>query len=450
MENRIVILGAGESGVGAAMLAHKLGYTVWVSDMGQISMSRKEQLIQKGIAFEEGAHSEAEVLNTNEIIKSPGIPLTAPIVQKAIAKGINIIDELEFAGRHSEGQVIGITGTNGKTTTSLLTYHLLQKGGLDVGLAGNVGQSWAGQLVDRDHAWWVLEMSSFQLDGLQTLKPKIGILTNITPDHLDRYDYDLSKYVASKLSLFKRMANGDAAIFLQDSTLIREALEARGLFADPYPVSTVSEGPKGGYFDGLNIKIATPGKTIEINPKEIVLKGKHNLLNAMMSSLAAALAGVEESSIKEGLMDFKNAAHRMEPVGIIDGISFVNDSKGTNVDATKYALESFEQPVIWIAGGVDKGNDYTEILPLIDNRIKALICLGKDNKKLKEAFDGRINEIRETTKIEEAVKWGLELGSKGEVVLLSPACASFDLFKNYEDRGQQFSAAVGELKSERK
>lgn len=447
MKNRIVILGAGESGVGAALLAHQKGYAVWVSDKGQISIERKKLFLEKGIGFEEGRHTEDEVLNTLEIVKSPGIPLTAPIVQKAVEKGIQVIDELEFAGRYSKGQVIGITGTNGKTTTTLLTYHLLLKGGINVGLAGNVGQSWAAQLVGGDKDWWVIEMSSFQIDGFKTIKPHIGILTNITPDHLDRYEYKIENYIASKLSLFKRMTSEDAAIFYQDDNLTNQGFDSVCLEATPYPVSMESSQRRGGYYDGNSMDLRSPGRKLDIDIEDIVLKGKHNALNAMMASLAAMLVGVPDLQILQGLADFKNAAHRMEEVAEISGIKFINDSKGTNVDATKFALDSFVQPLIWIAGGVDKGNDYAQIEPLIKGKIKALICLGKDNEKLKKAFEGKIEEIRETQSIVEAVNWGLKLGKTGDVVLLSPACASFDLFQNYEDRGRQFVKAVEELKT---
>ncbi|EOZ99827.1 UDP-N-acetylmuramoylalanine--D-glutamate ligase [Indibacter alkaliphilus LW1] len=447
MEKRVVILGAGESGVGAAMLAKQKGYAVWVSDLGLINEDKKELLRSNGIPFEEGEHSDSEILNASEIIKSPGIPLTASIVQKAISKGIKIIDELEFASRYSKGNIIGITGTNGKTTTTLLTYHLLKKGGFDVGLAGNVGQSWSGQLTVGDKNWWVIEMSSFQLDGLYSLKPKIAILTNITPDHLDRYGYQIENYIASKVSIFKNMKTEDSAIFYADDQLIGKGLETVDLTATPYPVSLKAAQKRGGYYSSKSMDLRVSGKRLEIDPKAVAVKGKHNAINTMMASLAALLAGVDEKAIKAGLSDFQNASHRMEEVSEIEGVRFVNDSKGTNVDATKYALEAFDGPLIWIAGGVDKGNDYSVIEPLISGRIEALICLGKDNMKLREAFVGKIEIIKETQEIAQAVRWGLELGRSGAVVLLSPACASFDLFKNYEDRGEQFKKAVQELKT---
>jgi UDP-N-acetylmuramoylalanine--D-glutamate ligase len=326
-----------------------------------------------------------------------------------------------------------------------LTYHLLQKGGLNVGLGGNVGDSWAAQLVDGDRDWWVLEVSSFQIDGFRSLKPSVAVLTNITPDHLDRYNYKIENYIASKISLFKNMDEKDAAIYWLDDQMIQSGFQKVNLNAYRFPFSLKEPQTKGGYFDGNSIAVQAMGKKLTINPKDIILKGTHNMLNTMCAALAATLAGVSEEAIREGLKDFQNAAHRMEAVATIDGISFINDSKGTNVDATAYALDSFNQPLIWIAGGVDKGNDYTALYPLTDGKVKMLICLGVDNEKLKKAFVGRISEVKETQSIAEAVALGLEHGSTGDVVLLSPACASFDLFKNYEDRGNQFKAAVASL-----
>jgi UDP-N-acetylmuramoylalanine--D-glutamate ligase len=443
----IAILGAGESGVGSAVLAYQKGYAVWVSDAGSISDSRKTTLKEWGIEFEEGVHSENLILAADEIIKSPGIPPTAPIVKKALEQGIPVIDELEFASRFSNGKIIAITGTNGKTTTTLLTYHLMKKAGLDVGMAGNVGESWAGQLVNGDHAWWVLEVSSFQIDGFKSLKPKIAVLTNITPDHLDRYAYNLDNYIASKISLFKNMNEEDAAIYFADDLNIQVGLGNINLQATTFPVMLTKPIERGGYFNGDEIQLGILGKKIKINSSEIAIQGKHNMLNTMFAVLAATLAGAKEKVIREGLVDFKNVAHRMENVANINGVSFVNDSKGTNVDATAYALDSYSSPLIWIAGGVDKGNDYKVLLPIVQNKVKILICLGKNNEKLRETFEGTIPVIKETQSIDEAVSWGLDMGEKGDVVLLSPACASFDLFKNYEDRGNQFKSAVATLKS---
>lgn len=445
---RVAIIGAGESGLGAALLAKKEGYAVFVTDAGVISESRKARLEAEGIDFEEGTHTEEKVLHSDLIIKSPGIPEKASLIQKAIQEGIAVIDELEFAFRFSKGKVIAITGTNGKTTTTLLTYHLMKEAGLDVGLAGNVGQSWAGQLVDQDHDWWVLECSSFQIDGMISFRPTIGMLTNITPDHLDRYDYKVEKYMLSKMSLFKNQLKVDFAVYYQEDPISLKGFDSVKIKAQMLPVSLESQSAIGAFLDGETLVIRVNGNKVSIPESALPLKGKHNVLNTLFASTAAVLAGVSEGQLLDGLKTFKNAPHRMEPVGEINGVSFINDSKGTNVEATYYALGSFQNPLIWIAGGVDKGNDYSVLLPETNGKVKALICLGKDNEKLKKAFSGSISEIRETQKIAEAVRWGLDMGVEGDTVLLSPACASFDLFKNYEDRGNQFRSAVQGLKLE--
>ncbi|TDQ14641.1 UDP-N-acetylmuramoylalanine--D-glutamate ligase [Algoriphagus boseongensis] len=444
---QIAILGAGESGLGAAMLAKREGYGVWVSDLGQIAQERKNALLEAGIGFEEGKHDEKKILSSDLIIKSPGIPHKAPLVKKAMEEGIPVIDELEFACRFSAGKVIAITGTNGKTTTTLLTYHLLKEAGLDVGLAGNVGKSWAGQLVEKDHDWWVIETSSFQIDGMECFRPHIGMLTNITPDHLDRYEYQIEKYILSKMSLFKMMTSRDKAIFYVEDALSKKGLEMKPNKASHYGISLEKEQKLGGFFDGKNLNIHIKEKQAKVSLEDLSIKGKHNILNALFAGTAALLAGLTEEQLKLGFQTFKNAPHRMELIRTVDGVQFVNDSKGTNVESTYYALGSYERPMIWIAGGVDKGNDYSVLTSLVEGgKAKALICLGKENEKLRTAFSGIIPEIRETQDIREAVQWGQEMAEKGEVVLLSPACASFDLFKNYEDRGEQFRAAVMNLK----
>ena len=445
---RIAILGAGESGLGAAMLARMNDYAVWVSDAGKISDSRKADLIKYGISFEEGGHSEEMILNSDLIIKSPGISPNVPIVEKALSKGIAVIDELEFASMFSTGKVIAISGTNGKTTTTLLTYHLMVSAGLDVGLAGNVGQSWAGQIAEQDREWWVIECSSFQIDGFERFKPTIAILTNITPDHLDRYDYKIENYINSKFGLFKNMTSRDYAILSSEDALTLEGLKTKKIEASPYWFSLSAPQKKGAYFDGSNLILTTEKKSATIPLEALSLKGTHNILNSLCAGTAALLAGVKEADLIEGFKTFINAPHRMELIREIDGVKFINDSKGTNVESTAYALTSYENPLIWIAGGVDKGNDYNTILPAVTEKVKCLICLGKDNEKLKKAFGAVVADIRETQDIREAVKWGLELGKSGDIVLLSPACASFDLFKNYEDRGEQFRGAVNNLKTE--
>lgn len=444
---QIAILGAGESGLGAALLAKREGYGVWVSDSGSISPERKNALQEAGIGFEEGGHDEVKILSSDLIIKSPGIPTKAPLVKRAMEEGIPVIDELEFAYRFSTGKVIAITGTNGKTTTTLLTYHLLKEAGYDVGLAGNVGLSWAGQLVDKDHDWWVIEVSSFQIDGFQTFKPTIGMLTNITPDHLDRYEYKIENYILSKMSLFKNMTSREKAIMFLDDPLTQKGLEMKKPKTELYWISLAEKQVKGGFSDLETLEIAVNDKSVKIPGSVLPIKGSHNMLNALCAGIAAMMVGLSEDQLIQGYFTFKNAPHRMELIRQIDGVRFINDSKGTNVEATYYALGSFVEPIIWIAGGVDKGNDYSVLNDLVDEgKVKVLICLGTDNEKLKKAFSGIIPEIKETQDIREAVTWGQILAKNGEVVLLSPACASFDLFKNYEDRGAQFRSAVLELK----
>jgi UDP-N-acetylmuramoylalanine--D-glutamate ligase len=448
---QIAILGAGESGLGAALLAKREGYGVWVSDMGQIAQERKTSLEDAGIGFEEGKHDEEKILRSDLIIKSPGIPSQASLVKKAMEEGIPVIDELEFASRFSAGKVIAITGTNGKTTTTLLTYHLLKEAGLDVGLAGNVGKSWAAQLIEKDHDWWVIETSSFQIDGMECFRPHIAMLTNITPDHLDRYEYKIENYIQSKMSLFKMMTARDRAVFYREDPLTLKGLESKNIKASTCWISMEKEQQEGGYFDGQYLECQVNGQQVKISLDELSIRGKHNVLNALFACTAAMMAGLTEEQLKAGLKTFKNAPHRMELIRTMNGVQYVNDSKGTNVESTYYALGSYQTPLIWIAGGVDKGNDYSILAPLAEQgKVKALICLGKENEKLKGAFSGVISEIRETQNIKEAVKWSQDMAEKGEVVLLSPACASFDLFKNYEDRGEQFRSAVMELEEKQR
>jgi UDP-N-acetylmuramoylalanine--D-glutamate ligase len=443
MNPQIVILGAGESGMGAAMLAKQQGYAVWVSEGGGITNERKELLQSLSIPFEEGGHDLERVLGASLIIKSPGISPKVPIVQAALNQGITVVDELEFASRFSTGKIVAITGTNGKTTTTLLTYHLMKEAGLNVGLAGNVGKSWAAQLAtEGDKDWWVLETSSFQIDGFTSLKPTIGILTNITPDHLDRYDYAVDKYVHSKMSLFARMHIGELAISYADDVLTKQGLAMHPLSCKQLEVSLQGTQDVAACVSEDSLHIQFKASVLHIPTADIAIKGKHNMLNAMMAVLASLHAGGNEEAIRRGLKSFQNAPHRMELVANLQGVKFINDSKGTNVDATAYALESYASPVIWIAGGVDKGNDYLSLFSLVEDRVVVLICLGKANDKLKQAFTGRIPVIRETQNIKEAVEWAFEMAQRGTVVLLSPACASFDLFQNYEDRGEQFKKAV--------
>jgi UDP-N-acetylmuramoylalanine--D-glutamate ligase len=441
---RIVILGAGESGVGAALLAHFKGFEVFVSDAGQIAEARRNLLSENGIAYEEGGHSPDKLYQADMVVKSPGIPFSLPLIKTLLEKKIPVVDELEFAYTYSRGKMIAITGTNGKTTTTLLTYHLLKSAGMDVGIAGNVGKSWAGQLREGDHDWWVVEVSSFQIEGFRALKPKIAIILNITPDHLDRYENKISKYAKTKFDLLNQMDGSDHFIFFQDSPLVKERVGRMGSQLIKHPVSLhPAEG--ANYLASGKLWVNHENHTFQFPISEMVLQGDHNYVNSLCAIKAALIAGANAEEISQGLKNFKNAAHRMELVATINGVSYINDSKGTNVDATAFALQSYNSPLVWIAGGVDKGNDYEPIKPMVKGRVHTLICLGKDNEKLKEAFAGVIPEVLETTDIQQALEWAKEMSRSGDIVLLSPACASFDLFKNYEDRGEQFKAAVKSL-----
>lgn len=445
MSARITILGAGESGTGAAILAKAKGYEVFVSDNGRINDKFKDELRSLDIAFEEGGHSAGRVLDCTLMVKSPGISDQAPVVVAAHAASVEVIDEIEFAYRFTKGNVIAITGTNGKTTTTLLTYHLLKESGLDVALAGNVGISFARQVAEGQHDWYVLEVSSFQLDGIRTFNPYIGVLLNITPDHMDRYGNSMQAYADSKFRLIANMGEDQYFICFVDDPVIASRLKQRRII--PQQVSVSLKGSADAWYDGGNMNF-TLKEDFSINPADITLVGPHNYINTMTAVSAARLAGVGVDAIRKGLKTFRNAPHRLEPVGTVKGVSFVNDSKATNVDAVAYALGSYAGPLIWIAGGIDKGNDYTQISEEVGKKVKALICLGKDNEKLKRAFRDVVEIIRETREVNELVRMALSMAASGDVVLLSPACASFDLFKNYEDRGDQYRQAVRKLKEE--
>ncbi|MBS1486973.1 MAG: UDP-N-acetylmuramoyl-L-alanine--D-glutamate ligase [Bacteroidetes bacterium] len=445
MKQRAVILGAGESGTGAALLAHVQGYDVFVSDQGTIKEKYKSELASKAIAWEEGKHSEEKILSADVIVKSPGIPEKAEIIKKAKAKNISIIDEIEFAFQFLKGKVIAITGTNGKTTTTLLTYHLLKQAGLNVALAGNVGESLAKKVATQSYNWYVVEMSSFQLDGIKSFRPDIGILLNITPDHLDRYEYQLQNYINSKFRLVQNMKPTDRFIYYSDDPVITKETANRKFIPQPLRISLKNQSCEA-YYDGHEMRFSFDGNEFGVEQKDTTLKGSHNLINTMSAVAAARIAGVPVDSIRRGLKTFKNAPHRLESVGVINGIEFVNDSKATNVDSVVYALGSYTGPLVWIAGGIDKGNDYKLIEEEVRKKVRTLICLGKDNSKLHQAFDRVVKEVQETQSVKELVSMALQAAQKGDVVLLSPACASFDLFKNYEDRGNQFREAVAELK----
>jgi UDP-N-acetylmuramoylalanine--D-glutamate ligase len=449
MKERVVILGAGESGTGAALLAKAKGMEVFVSDQGQLKENFKIELKQHNIEFEEGLHTEAKILNATLIIKSPGIPEKAEIIKKVKSAHIPMIDEIEFAFRYiGSSKVVAITGTNGKTTTTLLTYHLMKEAGVNVALGGNVGFSMARQVATNTFEWYVLEMSSFQLDGTMEFKPDIAVLLNITPDHLDRYEYNMQNYVNSKFQLVKNMEPQQHFIYYADDRVIESDLKSRTIVPQRIPVSLRASSDSIVKYNGAKMTFHLKGQSFEIAQSDTTLKGPHNLINTMAAVSAVHLSGVKLEKIMEGLKTFKNAPHRLEPVGVIKGVEFINDSKATNVDSVVYALGSYDKPLVWIAGGIDKGNDYNLIKEEVKRKVKALICLGKDNDKLKKAFGEVVPQIQETQSVKELVRMALKASKEGDIVLLSPACASFDLFKNYEDRGNQFREAVSELKKE--
>ena len=445
MNKRLVILGGGESGVGTAILAKKKGFEVFVSDRGEIKDKYKKVLKNIDVEWEEGKHTESKILNATEVMKSPGIPDTVALIANIKSKGIPVISEIEFAGRYTNAKIIGITGSNGKTTTTLLTYHMLQKAGLNVGLAGNVGDSFAKQIAEQDKDFYVLELSSFQLDGMFDFKVDIAMILNITPDHLDRYDNDFENYVASKFRILQNQTNSSHVIYCEDDEAIKKRIGDNKYRGIKHPFSIKKETVNGAYIKNENLIINTNNKLFKMTIQELALQGKHNLYNSMASGIAGKVLELKKEIIRESLSDFQNIEHRLEEVGTVHGITFVNDSKATNVNSTWYALESFQHPVIWIVGGVDKGNDYQMLEELVAEKVKAIVCLGKDNAKIHEAFKNIIETIVDTSSAQEAVNMAYRLGTKGDTVLLSPACASFDLFDNYEDRGHQFKKAVKAL-----
>ena len=444
MSNLISILGAGESGVGSAILAQKKGYDVWVSDYGTIKPQFKTELDTYGINYEEGGHDEAKILSSVKIIKSPGIADTIPLLQKANEQNIDIVGEIEFAAAYTNATLIGITGTNGKTTTTLLTHHILNKAGLNVGLAGNVGYSFAKQVAEKDHDYYVLELSSFQLDGMHTVALDYGVLLNITPDHLDRYD-SIQGYIDSKFKINQNQTSEQKFIFCADDEIVTKQLEHHTTDAQLIPFSHESEPMEEGAWvdqNQINLKLNKPKVEFIMSVEQLTIAGKHNTYNSMAASIIANSLLIRKETIRESLSDFKNVEHRLEYVGKVKGINFVNDSKATNVNAAWYALESVEDPIIWIAGGVDKGNDYASLSPLVKSKVRIIVCLGKNNMKLHQAFRKDVDMMINASSAQEAVDLAYGLGEKGETVLLSPACASFDLFDNYQDRGNQFKRAV--------
>lgn len=440
----IAILGAGESGVGAALLAQKMGNHVWLSDRGTIKESYKAELLEHQIPFEEGQHNFEKILNADLIIKSPGIPNTIQLLVEAREQGIPVISEIEFASYYTQAKIIGITGSNGKTTTTLLTHHIFKKAGLKVGLAGNVGVSFARQVAEGDQDWYVLELSSFQLEDVVHFRPNIAMILNISPDHLDRYNYDMRLYVDAKFNLVKNMTEDDWLIFNADDALIVEAVGRHQPKAQTAPFSSKKTFEQGGYISS-NQLIVNIKDQFTMSIYDLGLKGKHNAQNSLASSISSRIADIRKDVIRESLSDFENVEHRLEFVARVNGIEFINDSKATNVNSTWYALESMEKPTVWIVGGVDKGNDYADLMDLVKTKVKAIICLGTDNAKIIQAFEDFVDTIVEAGSANEAVAYGYRLATKDETVLLSPACASFDLFENYEDRGNQFKQAVRAL-----
>lgn len=446
MKKKIIILGAGESGAGSAVLAKKHGFEVFVSDSGKIKDNYKNVLLHHEIKFEEGSHSEKEVLSADEVIKSPGIPDNAGIIIRLRELGIPVISEIEFAARYTRAKLICITGSNGKTTTTLLLHHILTKAGINAGLGGNVGKSFALQVAENQFEYYVLEISSFQLDGMFDFKADIAILTNITPDHLDRYNYNFQNYIDSKFRIIQNQGKSDAFIYCADDPITMNEIAKREIESAKFPFSIFQKiTGQGAYLDGKKIFINIEPNFLQMTIDNLALQGKHNIYNSMAAGIAARILDIRKDKIKESLSDFRNVEHRLEFVARIHGVDFINDSKATNVNSTWYALESMSNPVIWIAGGIDKGNDYKLLKNLVAEKVKAIICLGKDNTKIRKAFEGVVDNIVETTSMDEAVKYGSAIGKREDVVLLSPACASFDLFENFEERGKKFKAAVNKL-----
>ncbi|MFN5444586.1 MAG: UDP-N-acetylmuramoyl-L-alanine--D-glutamate ligase [Crocinitomicaceae bacterium] len=441
---RLIVLGAGESGVGTAILSKKQGWDVFVSDLGTISEEYKSELVKYEIRWEEGKHTEEEIFNADLVVKSPGIPDKVKTIQHFHANNIPVISEIEFAGYYNKAKTVCITGSNGKTTTTMLTYHTFKKAGLNVGLAGNVGKSFAKQVAEEDFDWYILELSSFQLDGMFTFKADISILLNISPDHLDRYEYKMDNYVQSKFRIIQNQSENEYFIYNADDELVVNEIEKRSLAINMLPFSLKKVLEKGAYLNEnqLIINIKDP---LVMSIHDLALKGKHNAQNSLASGIASRLVEIRKEVVRDSFSDFVNVEHRLEFVAKVHGITFINDSKATNVNSTWFALESMDAPTVWIVGGVDKGNDYSELLDLVKEKVKAIICLGNENKKIIDTFTGVVETIVEAGSAMEAVSLGYRLAKKDETVLLSPACASFDLFENYEDRGDQFKACVRAL-----
>ncbi len=445
MSKRIIILGGGESGAGAAVLAKTRGLDVFLSDDGMLKKEYRDLLEDYNIPFEEGGHRQDLLVGAGEVIKSPGIPDSAPVVRFAAGNGLPVISEIEFAGRFTDAFKVCITGSNGKTTTTALIHHMMKKAGLNAGLAGNIGNSFARMVAEQDHEYYSLELSSFQLDGITSFKPDIAILLNITADHLDRYDNDISGYIGSKLRIIKNLGENDSFIWCSDDEILHREITEGKTSARHYPFSLTTKHQPGAYTENDKMIITSQNNNIEMALEELALKGKHNIYNSMAAGIAGQLLRIRKEVIRESLSDFQGIEHRLEPVLKIRGIEFINDSKATNVNSTWYGLESMNNKVVWIAGGIDKGNDYSALDRLVREKVRAIVCLGKDNSKIINAFSGAVSTIVESSSMQEAVRSAYYLANNGDTVLLSPACASFDFFENYEDRGRQFKNCVRNL-----
>ncbi|HLG04443.1 MAG TPA: UDP-N-acetylmuramoyl-L-alanine--D-glutamate ligase [Bacteroidia bacterium] len=442
---RLVIIGAGESGTGAAVLAKQKGFEVFVSDMSAIKEKYRNVLSHHGIKWEEGQHTTSQILNADEVIKSPGIPSTVPLIRELKQKKVPVVSEIEFAARYTQAKMICVTGSNGKTTTATIVHHILSRAGLNVALGGNIGSSFAKLVAEDQHDHYVLELSSFQLDDMYDFRAHIAILTNITPDHLDRYENSLEKYAASKFRISQNQQPDDAFIYCRDDQMTMIEMQKRNIVARKFPFTIKSRVDEGAWLNQNEIIINVNHNPLHMTIEELALQGKHNIYNSMAAGIAARLLEVRKDAVRESLSDIQNVEHRMEFVARINNIDFINDSKATNVNSTWYALESTDSPVVWIVGGVDKGNDYSALFGLVKEKVKAIICLGTENSKIISAFGDKVETIVEAHSAQEAVNLSYRLASKGDTVLLSPACASFDLFENYEERGQQFKAAVRSL-----
>ncbi|UOY07583.1 UDP-N-acetylmuramoyl-L-alanine--D-glutamate ligase [Muricauda sp. SCSIO 64092] len=442
---RLVVLGGGESGVGTAILGKQKGFGVFVSDKGEIKPEYKEVLEHFEIEWEDNQHTEERILNADLVMKSPGIPDKVPLVQKLVVQGTPVISEIEFASQYTDATIIGITGTNGKTTTTSLAYHLLKEAGLNAGCAGNIGDSYAKMVAEKDVDHYVLEISSFQLDGIVDFKPKVAVITNITEDHLDRYEYQFEKYIAAKFRIAMNQDENDYLIYDADDKIIQEGLQKHTIRSKQVPFSLSTSQEMGAWMENGVIQFKLEANTIDMSTDFLTLEGQHNIKNTMAAGLAAMLVGVRKEAIKQSIQTFQGVPHRLEKVLKINHVEYLNDSKATNVNAAYYALEGIKKPIVWIVGGVDKGNDYTPLMPLVREKVKGIICLGMDNTKLMDTFSGVVEPMVETFSMEQAVKVAYKMATRGDAVLLSPACASFDLFENYEDRGNQFKAAIRKL-----